>query len=159
MPSSIQNLQAVSVSDNSVIITWREPVTTNGIVNYTIEVRQYTTSTGRDLMLVSLDPEVKRSIPVSMLSPVGEEFTYTIAAQGLSKLADSMVDYTIEVREFTASTGRGLMLVSLDPEVKRSIPISMFTPLGGVFMHIIAEGLGKVLDECRILLSLFGVDK
>ena len=92
MPSSVQNLQAVSVSDNSVIIAWREPVTTNGIVNYTIEVREYTASTGRDLMLVSLYPEVKRSIPVSMLSPVGEEFTYTIAAQGLSKLADSMVD-------------------------------------------------------------------
>ena len=96
MPSSVQNLTAVSVSDNSVIITWREPVTANGIVNYTIEVRQYTTSTGRDLTLVSLDPEVKRSIPVSM-----------------------------------------------------------FTPVGGVFTHIIAEGLGKVLDECRILLSLF----
>jgi len=100
VPSIVQNLQAVSVSDNSVIITWQEPVTTNGIVNYTIEVRQY-----------------------------------------------------------TASTGRGLTLVSLDLEVKRSIPVSLFTPVGGVFMHIIAEGLGKVLDKCRILLSLFGVDK
>jgi len=89
VPSSVQNLQAVSVSDNSEIISWREPVTANGIVNYTIEVRQY-----------------------------------------------------------TASTGRGLTLVSLDPEVKRSIPVSMFTPVDGVFMHTIAEGLGKVLDEC-----------
>ena len=88
------------MSDNSVIITWREPVTANGIVNYTIEVRRYTASTGRDLMLVSLDPEVKRSIPVSM-----------------------------------------------------------FTPVDGEFMHTIAEGLGKVLDECRILFPLFGEDK
>jgi len=83
------------VSDNSVNVTWREPVTTNGIVTYTIEVRQYTASTGRDLMLVSLDPEVKRSIPVSMLSPVGEECIYTIAAQGLSKLADGRMLYQI----------------------------------------------------------------
>ena len=96
VPSIVQSLQAGRMSDNSVIITWREPVTTNGIVNYTIEVRKYTNS-----------------------------------------------------------TGRGLTLVSLDPEVKRSIPVSMFTPVGGVFTHIIAEGLGKVLDECRILLSLF----
>ena len=76
------------MSDNSVNVTWREPVTTNGIVNYTIEVRQYTASTGRDLMLVSLDPEVKRSIPVSMFTPVGEVFTHIIAARGLSKLAE-----------------------------------------------------------------------
>jgi len=92
VPSSVLDLGTVKVSDNSVNVTWQEPDTTNGIVNYTIEVRQYTTSTERDLTLVSLDPEVKRSIPVSMLSPVGEEFTYTIAAQGLSKLVDSMVD-------------------------------------------------------------------
>ena len=88
MPSSVQNLQAVSVSDNSVNVTWQEPDTTNGIVNYTIEVRKYTASTGRDLTLVSLDPEVKRSIPVSMFTPGGEVFTHIIAARGLSKLAE-----------------------------------------------------------------------
>ena len=86
VPSSVQNLRIVRVSDNSVGITWREPVTANGIVNYTIEVREYAVNTGRDLMLVSLDPEVKRNIPISMLSPVGREFTHTIAAQGLRKL-------------------------------------------------------------------------
>jgi len=86
VPSSVQNLRIVRVSDNSVEITWREPLTANGIVNYTIEVREYAVNTGRDLMLVSLDPDVKRSIPISMLSPVGGEFTHTIAAQGLRKL-------------------------------------------------------------------------
>jgi len=92
VPSSVQNLLAVNVSENSVNITWREPNTTNGIVNYTIEVREYTASTGGDLTLVSLDPEVKRSIPVSMFTPVGGVFTHIIVARGLSKLADSMVD-------------------------------------------------------------------
>ena len=86
VPSSVQNLRIVRVSDNSFEITWREPVTANGIVNYTIEVREYAVNPGRDLMLVSLNPEVKRSIPISMLLPVGGEFTHTITAQGLRKL-------------------------------------------------------------------------
>ena len=82
------------VSDNSISITWQEPITTNGIVNYTIEVREYLAITRRDLVLLPLNPEVKRSIPVSMLSAteVGGEFTLTIAAQGLRKLLLSLHD-------------------------------------------------------------------
>ena len=82
------------VSDNSISITWQEPITINGIVSYTIEVREYTAITGRDLVLVPLNPEVKRSIPFSMLSAtaVGGEFTLTIAAQGLRKLLLSLHD-------------------------------------------------------------------
>ena len=94
VPSSIRSLMVARVSDNSISITWQEPITTNGIVRYTIELREYTAITGRDLVLVLLNPEVKRSIPVSMLTAteVGAEFTLTIAAQGLRKLLLSLHD-------------------------------------------------------------------
>ena len=81
VPSRVQNLRTSSISDNSVSITWQEPITTNGIVSYTIEVREYRAGTGRDLVLLPLNPEVKRSIPVSMLSGM---FLYTLA-EGLGR--------------------------------------------------------------------------
>ena len=55
----------MSLSDHSVSVLWREPVSTNGaIVNYTVQVRRYrpASESSRALELVAVDPEFNRNI-------------------------------------------------------------------------------------------------
>ena len=61
----------MSLSDHSVSVLWREPVTTNGaIVNYTVQVQRYhlVSESSKELELVAINPEFNRSIFTTSLT-------------------------------------------------------------------------------------------
>ena len=64
-------LETLRISDQSVSVFWREPVTTNGaIVNYTVQVRRYRPVSGssRELELVAIYPEFNQTISATLLT-------------------------------------------------------------------------------------------
>ena len=64
-------LETLRISDQSVSVFWREPVTTNGaIVNYTVQVRRYQPVSGssRELELVAIFPEFNQIFPATSLT-------------------------------------------------------------------------------------------
>ena len=63
-------MESTNISDQSVRVLWREPVTTNGtIVNYTVQVQRYQLVNGsKELELVAVDPEFNQTIPTTSLT-------------------------------------------------------------------------------------------
>ena len=68
-PGSVEKLEILHISDQSVSVLWGEPVNTNGaIVNYTVQVRRYQLSRpSRELELVAINPKLNRNISATLL--------------------------------------------------------------------------------------------
>ena len=63
-------LETLRISDQSVNVLWRGPVTTNGaIVNYTVQVQRYRpmSESSKELELVAINPEFNQTIPATSL--------------------------------------------------------------------------------------------
>ena len=82
----------MSLSDHSVSVLWREPVTTNGaVVNYTIQVQRYRPASGssRELELVAITPEFNRSIFTTTLRLSSDDMFVINISEGLGETMKS----------------------------------------------------------------------
>ena len=78
----------MSLSDLSVRVQWRKPVTTNGaIVNYIVQVQRYrpASESSRELELVAINPEFNQSIFTTTLRLSSDDMFVINISEGLGE--------------------------------------------------------------------------